>query len=692
MPETYIVRFKVLALECTSMPNGQQYTITYRRGETYRSTPCYIAEDGVVNFSPMPEGAAILHFKSGGPRFLPKWITFRVEEYTRGRPRKPVGETQLDCSEVLGLRSITASATRRVTFDMYGTPAQMVVAVLLYPEGHAALSFGNLLQSSSASSSPPVGTAGKARQQQQQQQNLRGNGEIKHMARGEAMTLLISLEAMLERRRAESAAGKSDESPLQRRLAELEERRRALTGVEGMATTVVTQRVEDVVSAQFLALSRMCRANYVGEVAAYLRQVAVTSGVPLTYDISEDAIADTESARERLQRINARIDTLMQQVRKLEEEQEALGRMQGRADVTNELCAILTKVETLQSQIQLLIRSRVSLEDVVRGKGIGSTPIGCEVKEIRDRLRTLTSEEQELRERIRRMTAVAAKHVLKWARGKNPPIEDVRTDLSTLFAQAPAMPATVQKEVNAEQRRQIMEALANVAEKPTTQARSGTSSDAEGEAKPPREDLFGATGLPSMNDFDGQERKAKSGETSAKPAEKHADPFMAGLRSDMFESSPQHEQRKGEDKPKLPVFDFGATEDGDGEAADTKGYAVGLFASGTQENALASSGAPAIQVVSIDDDPMYDFRPPPDVANTKPITFEIDDSSFHQAVAEFGAVKPPMYSFGSESQPADGAKGSGPAALPTYNFGSDSATKNSGSGSAAGLPLYNFGS
>ncbi|ORC86819.1 uncharacterized protein TM35_000251150 [Trypanosoma theileri] len=694
MPEAYIVRFKVITLECASLPNGQQYTITYRRRETCRSTPCYAADGGVVDFSSMPEGSAIVHFKPGGVRFHPKWITFRIEEFVRGQPRKTVAETQLDCAAVLGVHNITAATTRRVSFDMYGTPAVMVVALLVYPNGHPPLSFAGIVPDKN---SARAGGEGERR--------LRaGGGEVKKFTRGEAMTLLISLETMLERRRAETAAGGSAqaESPLQRRVAELEERRRCITGVEGMATTVVTKRVVDLVAAQFVALSRKYRGNYVGEVAAYLRQMAVASGIPLTADISTETTLDVEAARERLQRINGRIDTLVEQTRKLEEEREALGRLQGRADVTNEVCAILTKLETLQSQMQLLIKSRVALEDAVRGNGFNDTPVGREVQEIRARIKLLAGEEEQLQGRIRRMTAVAATHVLKWARSKNPPKEDVRADFSSLFAPITQQEKDIQKDLTTEQRQKIMEALSNVAKPSAPPVHSHTSSEMEESPRNPHAEMFGAKGLPSMNDFAASEKNASrdaeekgSPSSPSPPPNQHLDPYIHDLGRDMFapKSGGEDQENKKNKPSKTYEFNFGSAPDDESDPDDAKGDRYGMFGANVQESSPdTSEGLPAVQITSIDDDPMYDFRPPADVTNNKPVLFEINESSFSQPFEQATSSKLPAYTFTTDVNKFSESDDGTPRVLPTYNFGSDNASKSNENNTVTRMPTYNFGS
>ncbi|EKF98174.1 hypothetical protein TCSYLVIO_010932 [Trypanosoma cruzi] len=684
MPESYIVRFKVLKVESAALVDGRQYTISYRRGETSRSTPCYIAEGGAVDFSTMPEGAAIVHFKSGGARFLPKWITFRLEEYIRGRPRRMIGETQLDCAELLGLRSITASARRRVIFSVYGASAQMVVALLVYPANHPALSFGDIAST--------TGSDG--------QRNKTKNGEVKRMTRGEAMTLLISLEAMLERRRKEEPKGK-EPSNLERCLAELEERRRSLTGVDGMATAVVKKRAEDVVAAQFLALSRKYRANYAGEVAAYLRQLAVTSGLPLTADISEEASPDVEGARERLQRINARIDTLSGQVRKLEEEQLSLGRQQNRTDMKDELCGITNKMEALQSQIQLLLKTRTALEETIRGKGPDGTPIGREVHDIRQRIRALTEEEAKLREQVRRMMNVASIHVLKWARSKNPPLEDIQTDLAALFAaDAPSQEAKQEKSapkvLSSEERGQLVEALSNVAKVSAPPVRSEVSSEME---EPPSRqpqqqvDLFGATGLPSVGDFGGSATKKGRNESTTfsktdKDAEKHVDPFISDLKSDMFAPSAVSEHKK--DTSKVHEFNFGATAEEDTGAVGVGGSSeYATFFKDVHDAAMDSGTPPVVDLVSIENDPMYDFHPPPEAVSTKPFTIEFEESPLYHGLDGDAATNPPAFTFEPEGHQSTN---SNTHALPTYSFGPDSATKNSRTANAPRLPTYDFGS
>ncbi|KAH8607979.1 hypothetical protein ERJ75_001319000 [Trypanosoma vivax] len=425
MPESYIVRFKVLTVECPLLTQGQQYTITYRRGETYRSTPCYMASTGFVDFSAMPEGSALVHFKNGGLRFLPKWITLRVEEYTRSRARKGVGETKVDCAEVLGLYERAAAAKRRVNFNLYGTAAAMTIGLLVYPETHAPLSFSSIIPQ------PQSGDVA------QQSGSAMSDPDLKRLSNRDAVALLLKLEGLLERRRVDEVHRRSEMSPLELRVSELEERRRSFSSVEGMATQVVEKRTSGLAAMRFMVLSRKWRSNYTGDVAAYLRQIAVASGVPLTADISPylsafatDGVIDPETARARLQRIDDRIKLLSEQGQQLELEKlklmDSQGQM-GRNNFSEALQGVQTKISALESQKKLLMRSRDPLEKVSVCLTEDSSPLAREVREIGARIQALTAEESRLRESVASMTAVAVNHVLKWARGKNNSCESIHT-------------------------------------------------------------------------------------------------------------------------------------------------------------------------------------------------------------------------------------------------------------------------
>ncbi|KAG5506233.1 hypothetical protein JIQ42_07847 [Leishmania sp. Namibia] len=537
--ETHVLRFKVVTVECSALPNGQQYTIMYHRGDTNRSTPCYTAQGGVINFANMPEGTAVVHFKTGhgGGRFAPKYVRFMVEEYTRGMPRRLVGETEVDCTQVLKDYGSSGSGILTVIFRLYGTTAKMKIALLLYPEHAAPLSFDGLIDPSEVSAPPPPQT-------------------VKVMNRGEAMMILMGLETLLERRRAMEAEGQNaPQSREEKKLAELEKRRKALVGSEGLATEVIKTRCEEVVAMQYTALARKHRNNFIGQTAAYLREMAINSGEDF---IGDDGGSNGSTALEQLNRVNRSIEDVQEQLKKLEEEQISLGRIQHKVDVSAELCANLEKVAALQQKIQLLQQSRTALTEAVRKQAAKKdTPLAQEVAAINTRIATLNAEQQQMTPKIQHMVAVAASHVVKWARSKNPPEPDVKSRTGTSAAAGSNGRSTVddlfsdvgeqQKSkklsmLDDVQRKQVVEALKGLqASAPPLTTRSLTSASSSSGHRTPR-DLFADSGLPTMGDFRSSKEKkeepaTKKGDAAAKAA--HEDPLKpSGLGMDMFSAKP----------------------------------------------------------------------------------------------------------------------------------------------------------
>ncbi|KPA75884.1 putative mitochondrial hypothetical protein [Leptomonas pyrrhocoris] len=705
--DTHILRFKVVTVECSSLPNGQQYTIMYHRGSTNRSTPCYSAQNGVINFAAMPEGAAVVHFKSGhsGTRFAPKYIRFMIEEYTRGMPRRLVGETELDATQVLKGFSNVGAGILTVVFRLYGTTAKMKVAVLVYPDHAPPLSFDGLID--------PADVAAPEAPQ-----------TVKVMNRGEAMMILMGLETLLERQRTMEAAGKRPpQSREEKKLVELEERRKALVGSEGLATEVVKTRCEEVVAVQFTALARKHRNNFVGETAAYLREMALRSGEEFA---SEDADKhDAATTQEQLNRVNRSIDDVDAQRKKLEEEQVALGRIQHKVDVTQELCANLDKVGQLDAKLKLLEQSRDALAAaLLRHAEKKDTELSREVAAIKARIAALQGEQQQMRSKVTHMVGVAAGHVVKWARSKNPPEPEVSTGLRTGSRPTAASPRNVVDDLfsNADkperskeaqmlddvQRRQVMGALKGMrASAPPPTAHSPTSDSSSSGHRTPRDLFAGQEGLPSMGDFssaaDKQKKEAEEAAAAKKKdAEKAAakkpvneDPLKpSGLGIDMFSAPPpsaSSSSPKGmpstndytrpsfaASQPEVqPMFDLSAM--GQSETSRRTGMASQDAGPGfvlePQRPEPTRTGPPAPPAVTVSpaynrkDDPYYDemddFTVPPD-----------NDNNAYAAVEFTGGF--PGFGDDTTSSPlrANAAASSSPATAagytvtrPTFDFG-----------------------
>ncbi|TPP51570.1 hypothetical protein CGC20_35945 [Leishmania donovani] len=685
--ETHVLRFKVLTVECAALPNGQQYTVMYHRGNTNRSTPCYTAQGGVINFASMPEGAAVVHFKAGhgGGRFAPKYIRFMIEEYTRGMPRRLVGETEADCTQVLKDYGASGSGILTVVFRLYGTTAKMRIAVLVYPEHAPPLSFDGLIDPSEVAAPLPPQA-------------------LKVMNRGEAMMILMGLETLLERRRTMKAEGQSlPQSREEKKLAELEKRRKALVGSEGLATEVIKTRCEEVVAVQYTALARKHRNNFIGQTAAYLREMAMRAGEDF---IDDDGNSSGNTVMEQLNRVNRSIEEVEMQVKKLEEEQTALGRIQHKVDVMAELSANLDKVAALQQKMQVLKESRTALTEAMKKQAARkNTPLAREVAAINARIAALNAEQQQMAPRIQHMVTVAASHVVKWARSKNPPELDIKSRIDTsretggngrnavddLFSDDDKPKRSKEQPVMDDvQRKQVVEALKGLktptAPVPTRSPTSPTSASSSSGHRTPH--MF-----------------------SAKPAPAAASNVPAGLPSmnDFMRSSASSRQQDAQ-----PTFDFGSILQASSVSPQMGG---GFVLEPQQSEAAASSFAAAAPSAVRDaynkrDDPYYDemddFTVPPDAADNKnygavEITGGIfgfqDDTNSPAYVASR-----PTFDFGPSGGGDDGPSGVGVTAPPaeTFSFGGGTADepstnnrRNSSDDPYTGitnLPTYNFSS
>ncbi|CBZ32132.1 hypothetical protein, conserved [Leishmania donovani] len=735
--ETHVLRFKVLTVECAALPNGQQYTVMYHRGNTNRSTPCYTAQGGVINFASMPEGAAVVHFKAGhgGGRFAPKYIRFMIEEYTRGMPRRLVGETEADCTQVLKDYGASGSGILTVVFRLYGTTAKMRIAVLVYPEHAPPLSFDGLIDPSEVAAPLPPQA-------------------LKVMNRGEAMMILMGLETLLERRRTMKAEGQSlPQSREEKKLAELEKRRKALVGSEGLATEVIKTRCEEVVAVQYTALARKHRNNFIGQTAAYLREMAMRAGEDF---IDDDGNSSGNTVMEQLNRVNRSIEEVEMQVKKLEEEQTALGRIQHKVDVMAELSANLDKVAALQQKMQVLKESRTALTEAMKKQAARkNTPLAREVAAINARIAALNAEQQQMAPRIQHMVTVAASHVVKWARSKNPPELDIKSRIDTsretggngrnavddLFSDDDKPKRSKEQPVMDDvQRKQVVEALKGLktptAPVPTRSPTSPTSASSSSGHRTPR-DLFADAGLPTMGDFSNTKKKEEEAatkrkdDTSIKPV--HEDPLKpSGLGVDMFSAKPapaaasnvpaglpsmndfMRSSASSRQQDAQPTFDFGSILQASSVSPQMGG---GFVLEPQQSEAAASSFAAAAPSAVRDaynkrDDPYYDemddFTVPPDAADNKnygavEITGGIfgfqDDTNSPAYVASR-----PTFDFGPSGGGDDGPSGVGVTAPPaeTFSFGGGTADepstnnrRNSSDDPYTGitnLPTYNFSS
>lgn len=422
---THICRFKVLSVESPAL-TSDQYIIHYIRGDTNRSSPSFHAYNGRVDFSKMPEGAAVLHFKSNKMAianrannfYAPKYIDFRLDAYSSQGYRRTVGETRVDCSQVLkdpssGKGIMTAHFTIGAS-----SRATIKVAILVYLRDMLPLSFDGLIEDSkspeSSATRPSAGGASGS------------NETVKTMLREEATTLLISLEALQDRRNRDGKTEAGTFPELEAEIQELEEKRRRLVGAEGLASQVVQARCHDCVEAQFYLLRHQHRAHYISVTAAFLRQLALKHKFnPDQLEVAHElSPAEKENIEKEIQKANDRITLLK---RTQDEKREIIDRLQ-RSDNIEEcfqrLLDCANEVESMENQIKLVEKTKAALVGKTTNKAVPKVsvpppPVQDELTEINSRISTLKESMPGLRKKINHMKSTAISHILAWGRAKN---------------------------------------------------------------------------------------------------------------------------------------------------------------------------------------------------------------------------------------------------------------------------------
>ncbi|CAM37215.2 conserved hypothetical protein [Leishmania braziliensis MHOM/BR/75/M2904] len=692
--ETHVLRFKVVTVECPTMPTGQQYTIMYHRGRTSRSTPCYTAQSGVVNFATMPEGAALVHFKSGhgGMRYAPKYIRFMVDEYTRGQPRRLVGEAEVDCTQVLKDYSSSGSGILTVAFRLYGNAAKMQIAILVYPEHALPLSFDGLIDPNEGTVLPPPQL-------------------VKVMNRSEAMIILMGLERLLERRRTMELEGqRKPQSREEKQLEELIKIRKALVNSEGLATEVIKTRCEEVVAMQYIAHARKYRNNFIGETGAYLREMAISNGDDF---ISDEGDKKGTTLLEQLNRVNHSIEDVRDQVKRLKEEQVALDRIQSKTDLTEDGRNNLDKVAALEKKLQLLQQSRTALTDALKKRAAKKdTPLSREMAAINARIAALNAEQQQMTPKIQHMMEVATSHVVKWARSKNPPEPEIRNRINILrdtsdkgrdifegllddagTSQNSNEPTTL-ADMQHKHVLKLLKGLAVTAPSPT--AHSATSSSSSSGHRTPQ-NVFDGAGLPAMGDLS-VAKKVEEEESAAKkpnaiaesvregpPTPAREDPLKPpGLGIDMFSSTPalatastvqaglpsmgdfMHSSASLRQQGPEPVFDFGTVLQATSVSPQMDSDFVLEPQRSEQPTSSFATAPPAVtNSYNKKDDPYYDemddFTVPADTNNAK-----------NYGTVEIVGGFPDFGNDGNSSVRADRDTSSSPgyaAPRPTFDFG-----------------------
>lgn len=467
------------------MPQGQQFLVHYVRGDTNRSTPCYQANNGVVDFRNMPEGAAILHFKKGKGKlpngrssYAPKYIQLKVDEYFPRSARRTVGETQVDCSTVM--QDATGSSGSGILisiFHMYGTTATMKVAVLIYRKEMLPLTFESLLGEDGQKAQQPAAAGGATAAAKEAQQKKEGE-KVKTMSREEAKILLISLEALQDRRNREGASATGAFPELEKEVQRLENKRKTMVGTEGLANQVVSSRCKECIAAQFRALRMSHRANYIGTTAAYLRQMSLTH-----HYVSEETVKAMEDKErqdimEKLRKGEHRLATTREKMKAIEEEQMVLQQSDS-MDYMDQMIENIGKLEALQKQEKVLMASQAGLKEalasppatkaalqVAGGEEGGQklNPLQAEIEDIKNRINRLAEERSKLSKKVNHMNSVAITNVLIWARGKNAEEEakPVIPTVDDLFDKPTPAPPPPSQEVTAEERQKLLDGFASL--------------------------------------------------------------------------------------------------------------------------------------------------------------------------------------------------------------------------------------
>lgn len=497
---SHICRFKVLSVTSPHVIDNQGYLIHFVRGETDRVSPTFVAKNGEIDFSKMPEGSAVLHFKSGndvpGCPYAAKLIQFEVSEYFPSSPRRTVGMAIVNCTPIIAKDPFLRSAQGLVTqkFRWNSTHyAEMTVAILVYEKGMAHLQFDPLIlewnkkrknNGDPKKSLSPTSTKNQAKISKEPPQE-----KLRVMAREEANTLLISLEALQERQSRSGQDSVSAFPELTAEIEKLEEKRKTLVGSEGLANKIIQTRCNGCVSAQFRELHYQYRGNFIGATAAYLRNMALMHHyVPNEKKILEflkSVNPETKSPKneqnkkaEQTQAIEDIDKQLLGVQKEKETVEKKLNELQMSGNIENNMPHILSnssRLDRLEQDMRKLENSKATLvkkalaastipktskKSSVPDAKKDSLPIESEVTEIKERIKMLNAKELESRKKINRMISVAITHIIAWARTKGmeeksaplpPSVDDLFSDppASKSSAAAPSQPAQPQSERDA---------------------------------------------------------------------------------------------------------------------------------------------------------------------------------------------------------------------------------------------------
>lgn len=358
----YVVRFVVLSLESPALINGARYVITWRRGSYRGTTPSFTCDSGSIDFSAMPEGHAIVHFKSntsgykGNARYQTKYITLSVEEAST-KAKNQIGLVEFDVANCLQAHERVARVTKQADFRMGGFGATVTLQVVLHPQGESpppnnvmptAISARPSNTAAGASVIAPIAATTTATTRNQQSS---AGKRKKILNRDEAMTLLLSVEALLEQRGGSAAAQheneRQNEATLTAEVQQLEERVAAMKMklnakrmISEAAMRAVRAETFDYVEAQFERLEQAESSK------VFLRDVESN----LLHYYQGAAPSLTSNTTELEQKLRSET----QELAVLQKQQDRLGQLQLQKDVSDDLVTNLQRVHEKEQRIAMI--------------------------------------------------------------------------------------------------------------------------------------------------------------------------------------------------------------------------------------------------------------------------------------------------------------------------------------------------
>lgn len=454
MTTTFNCSFKVLRLECPALVNGASYRITYRRGNTTGATPPLKSDSGVLTVQ-MEEATALLHFKPSGashPRFYKKYITFTIEESYS--PRREVGTVEFDVAGCLQPGQNACRVVRQASFRMGGFGACIDVLVILYPEGSVppaeptATPTPLTLERSETIAplrpvvtTPTTGGRGSA--------SSSSNSVMKSLSRDEGMLLLLSVEELIEKRGAPAATKydtKLSEEALAKKVAELEKR---VLELKHMTTP------QEILKGASREAAKAELESYAMRRMNKLRQTP--SAVNFRSAVASTLTSLAEGTEASGQSVEAKIQSVRQDIAQLHAEQDNLGKLQLHRDVTNELIVNLERLDTKEKQLsKLLAQKEPNLLSTSRDKVLS-------VETVKSDIAAAQRSNAEKQQQLRDIEHALAEKLILWATRLAAPLRQTASISRDLEEEQRTRKEEQQKKEQEQRRQQLADLFAPAA-------------------------------------------------------------------------------------------------------------------------------------------------------------------------------------------------------------------------------------